>query len=199
MIQGGRFNEFYGWDSYFEALGLLVDGRMELARAMVDNFCYEIEHYGKILNANRSYYLTRSQPPFLTDMIAQISHTIQEKMNQGSDLESLNQSPYIITDTKGLNIWRYQGLRASIKELFSVWLDSPRLCPQTGLSRYYTEGIGMPIETESEHFDHILKPYADKFEMDLDTLKEKYLNEELCIPELDHYFVHDRGIRESII
>src|SRR5437016_875043 len=48
---------------------LLADGEVELARDMVDNFLYEIEHYGTILNANRTYYLTRSQPPFLTEMI----------------------------------------------------------------------------------------------------------------------------------
>ncbi len=58
----------YGWDSYFEALGLLEDGRTDLAKAMVDNFVYQITFYGKILNANRTYYLTRSQPPFLTSM-----------------------------------------------------------------------------------------------------------------------------------
>ena len=67
-VPGGRFNEMYGWDSYFVALGLLADGRLELAQGMVENFAYEVKHYGKILNANRSYYLTRSQPPFLTDM-----------------------------------------------------------------------------------------------------------------------------------
>ena len=59
----------YGWDSYFIILGLLRDGRIDLARGMVDNFFFEIEHYGTILNANRAYYLTRSQPPFLTSMI----------------------------------------------------------------------------------------------------------------------------------
>ncbi len=68
VVPGGRFNEFYGWDSYFESIGLIIDGRVDLAKAMVDNFIYEINHYGKILNANRSYYLTRSQPPFLTTM-----------------------------------------------------------------------------------------------------------------------------------
>jgi alpha,alpha-trehalase len=44
--------------------GLLRAGRAELARGMVDNFFFEIEHYGAMLNANRTYYLTRSQPPF---------------------------------------------------------------------------------------------------------------------------------------
>ena len=55
-----------------QALGLLCDGYVEMARGMVDNFVYQITHYHKILNANRSYYLTRSQPPFLTDMALQV-------------------------------------------------------------------------------------------------------------------------------
>ncbi len=43
VVPGGRFNEMYGWDSYFEALGLLTDGRPQLARGMVENFWYELE------------------------------------------------------------------------------------------------------------------------------------------------------------
>ena len=73
VVPGGRFNEMYGWDSYFEGLGLLADGRLELARSMADQFIYEIAHYGKILNANRTYYLNRSQPPFLTAMATAVA------------------------------------------------------------------------------------------------------------------------------
>ena len=69
VVPGGRFNEMYGWDSYFILLGLEADHREALAKGMVDNFLFEIEHYGAVLNANRTYYLTRSQPPFLTAMI----------------------------------------------------------------------------------------------------------------------------------
>ena len=69
VVPGGRFNEMYGWDSYFIIVGLLRDGRLDLAQDMVNNFLFEVEHYGAVLNANRTYYLTRSQPPFLTSMI----------------------------------------------------------------------------------------------------------------------------------
>src|SRR5215468_9443981 len=64
VVPGGRFNEMYGWDSYFIIRGLLRDNQPDLARGMIENFFYEIEHYGALLNANRTYYLTRSQPPF---------------------------------------------------------------------------------------------------------------------------------------
>jgi alpha,alpha-trehalase len=69
VVPGGRFNEMFGWDSYFIILGLLRDGRVDLARGMVENFFYEIENYGAVLNANRTYFLTRSQPPLLSSMI----------------------------------------------------------------------------------------------------------------------------------
>ena len=69
VVPGGRFNELYCWDSYFIMLGLLQDGRTNLARGMADNLLYEVRYYGKIPNANRTYYLTRSQPPFLTSII----------------------------------------------------------------------------------------------------------------------------------
>jgi len=72
VVPGGRFNEMYGWDSYFIIRGLLRDNRVDLAQGMVENFFFEIEHYGAVLNANRTYYLTRSQPPFLTSMILDV-------------------------------------------------------------------------------------------------------------------------------
>ncbi|KAG1061607.1 hypothetical protein G6F42_027635 [Rhizopus arrhizus] len=98
VVPGGRFNEMYGWDSYFIALGLLIDGRTELAQNMVDNFVYQIQHYGKILNANRSYYLCRSQPPFLTDMALRVYHkldhsTTNKKLENLTWLANVQASP----------------------------------------------------------------------------------------------------------
>src|ERR1700727_1283603 len=78
VVPGGRFNEMYGWDSYFIVRGLLRAGRVELARGMVDNFFFEIEHYGDMLNANRTYYLTRSQPPFLSSMFVDVYDAMEK-------------------------------------------------------------------------------------------------------------------------
>jgi len=69
VVPGGRFREVYYWDSYFTMLGLEVDGRNELATDMLKNFAYEIDKYGHIPNGNRSYYLSRSQPPFFSLMV----------------------------------------------------------------------------------------------------------------------------------
>ena len=75
VVPGGRFNEMYGWDSYFIILGLLHDGEIDLAKKMVDLLAYEIEHYGMIINANRTYFLTRSQPPIFTLAILKVYET----------------------------------------------------------------------------------------------------------------------------
>ena len=69
IVPGGRFREVYYWDSYFTMLGLLADHRVREARNMVDNFAYLIDAYGFIPNGNRSYYLSRSQPPFFAPMV----------------------------------------------------------------------------------------------------------------------------------
>lgn len=69
VVPGGRFREVYYWDSYFTMLGLMADGRRDLVENMADNFAHLIKTYGHIPNGNRSYYLSRSQPPFFAAMI----------------------------------------------------------------------------------------------------------------------------------
>lgn len=69
VVPGGRFNEIYYWDSYFTMLGLKASGETQLIRDMCDNFAFLIERYGHIPNGNRTYYLSRSQPPFFAAMV----------------------------------------------------------------------------------------------------------------------------------
>ncbi|MBI4350348.1 MAG: alpha,alpha-trehalase TreF [Elusimicrobia bacterium] len=69
IVPGGRFREIYYWDSYFTMLGLARDGKTGLMRDMADNFAYLIDTYGHVPNGNRSYYLSRSQPPYFTLMV----------------------------------------------------------------------------------------------------------------------------------
>src|SRR5690606_37192876 len=69
VVPGGRFREIYYWDSYFTMLGLLTDGRSDLVRSMLDNFAYLVRTVGHIPNGNRTYYLSRSQPPFFAAMV----------------------------------------------------------------------------------------------------------------------------------
>lgn len=69
VIPGGRFREIYYWDSYFTMLGLEQSGRHDLVTDMVRDFAYLIDTYGHVPNGTRSYYLSRSQPPFFFAMV----------------------------------------------------------------------------------------------------------------------------------
>lgn len=69
IVAGGRFQEAYYWDSYFSHLGLLRSGQHDLVRASLDNFAHAIATIGHIPNGFRSYFLTRSQPPFFAAMV----------------------------------------------------------------------------------------------------------------------------------
>ena len=69
VVPGGRFREVYYWDSYFTMLGLAESDHWDKIEDMVDNFAYELDSWGHIPNGNRSYYLSRSQPPFFSLMV----------------------------------------------------------------------------------------------------------------------------------
>lgn len=121
VVPGGRFNEMYGWDSYFILLGLVADKRTDLVRDMVENFFFEIENYGSILNANRTYYLTRSQPPFLTSMIREL---------------------YEHPGGKPLSRTWLTRAYGYAKRDYNVWTSAPHLAGDTGLARYSDLGSG---------------------------------------------------------
>lgn len=69
VVPGGRFQEMYYWDSYFTMLGLLESGMESAVRRMLDNFAWMIDQFGSIPNGNRTYFLSRSQPPFFGSMV----------------------------------------------------------------------------------------------------------------------------------
>ena len=175
VVPGGRFNEMYGWDSYFESVGLLIDGREDLAMSMADNFRYQIIHYGKILNANRTYYLTRTQPPFFSSLLVDI----------------YKNNPKVSKE------WLSKNLKAAIQEYNQVWMQKNVRLTNSGLNRYFGEGIGIPPETEEGHFDFILEQYAKKYELPVDEFVEKYQKGSIKNDSLDQYFTHDRSMRES--
>jgi alpha,alpha-trehalase len=126
VVPGGRFNEMYGWDSYFIIVGLLRDGRTDLARGMVENFFFEIEDYGALLNANRTYYLTRSHPPFLSSMVLGV-YEADKEAGHADQAWLARAYPYLEKD-------------------YSMWTREPHLAGSTGLARYYDFGEGPPPE-----------------------------------------------------
>jgi alpha,alpha-trehalase len=140
VVPGGRFNEMYGWDSYFIIRGLLRDNRVQLAQGMVENFFFEIEHYGAILNANRTYYLTRSQPPFLTSMILDV---YDAKKAAGKEDRA----------------WLETAYGYAVRD-HNLWTREPHLAGNTGLSRYFDFGTGPAPESLKDETGHLAQVAA---------------------------------------
>src|SRR6478752_673232 len=69
IVPGGRFREVFYWDSYFTMLGLAERNEWVTIENMIENFAFLIHQYGFIPNGNRSYFLSRSQPPYFSCMI----------------------------------------------------------------------------------------------------------------------------------
>ncbi len=96
FVPGGRFNEIYYWDSYFTMLGLVEHGLIDEVKDMINNFADFIDTYGFIPNGNRTYFLSRSQPPFFSLMV----NLLANKMN---DAQVLNRYlPQLIVE---YNFW----------------------------------------------------------------------------------------------
>jgi alpha,alpha-trehalase len=177
VVPGGRFNEMYGWDSYFIQVGLLRDGEIELAKNMADNFLYQIANYDKVLNANRTYYLTRSQPPFLTQMVLGVYRKTR--------------------DIK----WLSAAIPA-IEKYYAFWTSEPHLTKETGLSRYYDFGDGPAPEVISDerddkgrtHYDRVKEYYRTHQIKDYDVA-EYYQREKDELTGL--FYKGDRSMRES--
>ena len=177
VVPGGRFNEMYGWDSYFIQVGLVRDGETALARHTVENFLYEIENYGRILNANRTYYLSRSQPPFLTQMILNVYRAKPDRN------------------------WLRNTVPA-IEKYYRFWTSEPHLTKETGLSRYYDLGEGPAPEVLSDerdargrtHYDRVKEYYRTHEVTDYDV-GQYYDREKDQLTPL--FYKGDRSMRES--
>jgi alpha,alpha-trehalase len=177
VVPGGRFNEMYGWDSYFIQVGLLRDNEIARARDMVDNFLYQIVHYGTILNANRTYYLSRSQPPFLTRMILELY------------------------ERTGDTAWLRSTLPA-IDRYYRFWTTDPHAVPDVGLSRYFDRGTGPAPEVLADEKDERGRTHYDRAREYYRTHDVTDYDEALYYDTrrdrlTDLFYKGDRSMRES--
>ena len=177
IVPGGRFNEMYGWDSYFIQVGLLRDDQLGDASDLVENFLYEIEHYGTILNANRTYFLSRSQPPFLTRMIL----AVYEKTRD--------------------NAW-LRGTLPAIDRYYRFWTTEPHTVPDAGLSRYFDRGEGPAPEVMADEKDEQGRTHYDRAREYYRTHDVTDYDESLYYDSrrdrlTDLFYKGDRSMRES--
>ena len=177
VVPGGRFNEMYGWDSFFIQAGLVRDGQLALAKDMADNFLYEVRNYGQVLNANRTYYLTRSQPPFLSAMVLAVYRKTQDRN------------------------WLEQSVPA-LESFYQYWTTEPHLTSTTQLSRYFDRGDGPAPEVISDerdangltHYDRVREYFRTHRVTDYDV--SQYYNAQA--DRLTNLFYKgDRSMRES--
>jgi alpha,alpha-trehalase len=127
IVPGGRFVQMFGWDSYFNARGALASNRYELARDLLENQLYEIEHYGKIPNSNLSYHLSRTQPP----LMPRLALSLHEARADRRLLKRV--------------------VKAAEQELNEVFRTGPRATP-SGLSRYKDDAEGPDAEDLSAFY-----------------------------------------------
>ena len=132
----------YGWDSYFIIRGLLRENRIGLAKGMVENFFFEIENYGGVLNANRTYYLTRSQPPFLSSMVLAV---YEAQAQQGNRISNGSGGP--------MGWW---------SGITNNGIRSRTSAGETGLSRYFDQGEG-PVPEIMGDPSHYYRGVANYF------------------------------------
>jgi alpha,alpha-trehalase len=115
-----RFDELYYWDSFFGIKGLLVTERWEMAAKTVENFLFEIRRFGMIPNANRDYYLSRSQPPFISSMVREVFDSTDAPLKQ-----------------KWLRERAYPLMKHDLEDF---WMDSKgRFDGKTGLHHHYDD------------------------------------------------------------
>jgi alpha,alpha-trehalase len=177
VVPGGRFNEMYGWDSYFIQVGLLRDDQLGLASALVENFVYEIVHYGTILNANRTYFLSRSQPPFLTRMILGVYRKTRD------------------------NAW-LRGTLPAIDRYYRFWTREPHAVPDVELSRYFDRGEGPAPEVMADEKDEQGRTHYDRAREyyrthDVTDYDESLYYDSSSDRLTDLFYKGDRSMRES--
>ncbi|MEM8815462.1 MAG: alpha,alpha-trehalase TreF [Pseudomonadota bacterium] len=141
VVPGGRFREVYYWDSYFTMLGLADSGHTQLVRDMVDNFAYLIDEIGFVPNGNRTYYCTRSQPPYFSLMIELLA-TIDA-----------DDSVYV----------RYL---PQLEREYRFWMDGvDELSPELPAYRHVVRGPRGPL---NRYWDDLATPRQESYAEDLD-------------------------------
>jgi alpha,alpha-trehalase len=141
VVPGGRFREIYYWDTYFTCLGLAASGRWDLVGNMIRNFAHLIDQYGFIPNGNRTYYLTRSQPPFFSHMVMLLGQF------KGMDSAAV----YLPQLEKEYAFWM-EG-KSRLNDENPAYRRVVRVGPSLYLNRYWDEGEKPRPESYREDFE----------------------------------------------
>ncbi|GMR33854.1 hypothetical protein PMAYCL1PPCAC_04049 [Pristionchus mayeri] len=157
IAPGGRFREFYYWDTYWIVKGLLASGMYETTRGMLENFGSIVERFGFIPNGGRVYYLQRSQPPLLTAMVYEYYEATRNKtflfdmlpkLEKEFEFWSLNRNVTIDVDGVNHTIYQYRS-EANVPRPESFREDSTMAAtfPSKGRQQVFYRDIGSAAES----------------------------------------------------
>lgn len=127
IVPGGRFGEQFYWDSYFIMLGLAAEGKWHDIQNMMKNYRYMIRKYGFIPTANRSYFLSRSQPPVFVLMV----HLLAK--HKGEKLTYLEYLPYLLAEYR----WWMKGRTKLSKQEHKAFARLVEMSDGSLMNRYY--------------------------------------------------------------
>lgn len=127
VVPGGRFGEQFYWDSYFIMLGLAADGRWKMIENMMKNYTFMIRQHGFIPTANRSYFFSRSQPPYFALMVKLLAR------HNGERRTYLEYLPYMLSEYR----WWLRGRNKLMRQKHHALHRVVEMPDGSLLSRYY--------------------------------------------------------------
>ena len=136
---GEMFQEMYYWDSFFEALGVVGTDYEHLVLDMTENMLYLFNRFGVIPNGSRYYFLSRSQPPLLNEMIW------------------LSYNSLIKKDKSTADAFLARAMQVSEREHEAVWHGTQQPHKRLiyrGLSRYYDINVLDMLASCESGWDH---------------------------------------------
>lgn len=145
VVPGGRFREFYYWDTYFILEGLLLSELYDTAKNIILNFLDIVDEFGFMPNGARIYYLNRSQPPLLTQMVKIYYEKTGDDQLFDRALPTLDKELEFWTKNTSIEV-NYNG-RAYVLNHYNVENNAPR--PESYYEDYNTVNNGTSF-TEQE-------------------------------------------------
>lgn len=165
IVPGGRFRESYYWDSYWIVQGLLVSDMPVTARGIVNHLLEYVSEFGFVPNGGRIYYLTRSQPPMLSDMVKLVARLPVNGNDNDSEYDDEYLRAALPILEREYDFWMQHGPCGHAVELTR---QDPR-AGATGKITYvlnrYTSNANHPrpesyredVQVASEIFDHTMQ------------------------------------------
>ena len=142
--KSGKFQEMYYWDSYFTNVGLLADGRIDIAKGNTENLAFLVERFGKVLNGSCFSFQDHSQPPYLCMMVSDIYESTGDKEWLASMFPILE---------KEYNFWMRERMTPCGLNRYST--DISTGTPGKGMAEYVILRTHSPISLESLSEDQV--------------------------------------------